>query len=135
MAQKVLIDTYCDLDPLPGPPFLARKVTFGIDGRAWEIDLCETHRVGMESMLAPWLAAARTAGAASRQPHPARRKRSRPQQEGDRTRAWARSPEGQAALGGIRIGDRGRIPREVTAGYEAAAAASAHQEDQEGYPQ
>jgi hypothetical protein len=134
MAQRVLVDTYCDLDPPPGPPCLAQTVTFGLDGRAWEIDLCESHRVGMESTLAPWLAAARARSAATRQYRPVHsRKRARPPQAGDRIRAWARTPEGRAATGGIRIGDRGRIPREVTAAYNAAASAS--QEDQEGSSQ
>jgi hypothetical protein len=85
-------------------------ISFSLDGSAYEIDLCRTHSAGLHDALAPYVGAARRVANT--------RTRTRRRGGGARGRAgeirdWARSQ-------GIAVNERGRIPADLAAKYDAA---------------
>jgi hypothetical protein len=84
-------------------------VRFGLDGVDYEIDLNKKHAEQLAKAIRPFLEAARKVPSSRRA---ARGQRPARQNQSD-ARAWARAQ-------GITISDRGRIPAEVLAKYEAA---------------
>ena len=90
-------------------------VSFGLDGTFYEIDLNKKNEGRMRDALAPYIGAARKVGRAAGRTGGRRGGgvgggvgRERAQD----IRAWARSQ-------GLKVSDRGRIPAEVVAQYEA----------------
>jgi hypothetical protein len=84
-------------------------VRFGLDGADYEIDLSKKHADQLAKAVGPYIDAARKLSSsrlAVRGSRPARHDQSD-------VRAWAR---GQ----GLKVSDRGRIPADVLARYEAA---------------
>ena len=104
----------------------AGTVSFGLDGRAYEIDLSDDNAGKLRDALAPFVAAARKSGgrssgrgrgraqsqpqAAAAAEKPARSSR----EETAAIREWAREH-------GHTINDRGRIPKSVIEAYQAAS--------------
>jgi hypothetical protein len=84
-------------------------VRFGIDGTEYEIDLNKKHSDQFAKALAPFIAAARRAPSSRRGGRGARAAR----HDQSAVRAWARAQ-------GIKVSDRGRIPADVLARYNAA---------------
>jgi Lsr2 len=104
MAQRVVVTLFDDIDGGEA----AETVTFGLDGKIYEIDLSASNADKLRDGLAPYVDAGRRqsrSGKAFRTtavaPDPAT------------VRAWARSH-------GMEVPPRGRIPKKV---YEAFAAA------------
>jgi Lsr2 len=84
-------------------------VRFGLDGVDYEIDLNKKHADQFAKALGPYLGAARKVSLSRRTvrgSRPARHNQSD-------VRAWARAQ-------GLKVSDRGRIPADVLATYEAA---------------
>jgi Lsr2 len=105
MAQRVVVTLFDDIDGGEA----AETVSFGLDGKTYEIDLSEVNAEKLRDGLAPFVGAGRRrsrSGKAFRTtavaPDPAT------------VRAWARSH-------GMDVPPRGRIPKKV---YEAFAEAS-----------
>lgn len=135
MAQKVEILYLDDVDGSKA----SETVKFGLDGTAYEIDLSEGNANELRGALEKFVGGARkvTAGAKrGRKPGQRRAKRSPAAEDGSASegtpaassngaassreekqaiRAWARKA-------GFDIGDRGRIPAEITEAYAAAHA-------------
>jgi nucleoid-associated protein Lsr2 len=112
MAKTVITQVTDDLDGSNG----AETVTFGYEGRSWEIDLSKKNRSTLERALKPYIDAGRkTAGGRGRRPNPARRGRGRSTSGLDLVaiRDWARQQ-------GYTVADRGRISAEITDAYNAA---------------
>lgn len=118
MAQRVQVLLVCDLheDDVEG----TETVAFGLDGSAYEFDVCDEHAAELRDAFAPYVGAARKAGRAGTTPaRRSSRNGSRPAPTGsDRERVqaireWARSH-------GHTVSDRGRLSAEVQAAYEAA---------------
>jgi nucleoid-associated protein Lsr2 len=84
-------------------------VRFGFDGTDYEIDLNKKHADQLAQAIGPFIAAARKVPSSRR---PARGVRAGRQNLSD-VRAWARDQ-------GIKISERGRIPADVLAKYNAA---------------
>jgi hypothetical protein len=105
MAQRTQVLYVDDIDGSEAEG----TVRFGLGGTDYEIDLNKKHTAQFAKAIAPYLAAARKAPS-SRRPARAARASRHDQSE---VRAWAR---GQ----GIQISDRGRIPADVLARYQAA---------------
>jgi hypothetical protein len=84
-------------------------VRFGFDGTDYEIDLNKQHADQLAQAIGPFIAAARKVPSSRR---PARGLRAGRQNLSD-VRAWARDQ-------GIKISERGRIPADVLAKYNAA---------------
>jgi hypothetical protein len=84
-------------------------VRFGFDGTDYEIDLNKKHAEQLAEAIGPFVAAARKVPSSRR---PARGVRAGRHNLSD-VRAWARDQ-------GIKISERGRIPADVLAKYNAA---------------
>src|SRR6266550_3772994 len=106
MAQKVQVLLVDDLDGSEA----TETVAFGLDGAAYEIDLSSGNAGKLRKELAHYVEHARKASS------PARRRRARTGPGRERSaqiRAWAKQR-------GYKVNERGRIPANIVAEYEAA---------------
>ena len=110
MAQKVHIVLEDDLDGSPA----TETVSFGLDGKSYEIDLNDKNAADLRDALAPYVGHARKVGAATRRN--GRRSSSAAASDGPSAREirdWARE-------NGYEVPDRGRVSAEVRSAYDAA---------------
>jgi hypothetical protein len=107
MAQKVNIVLVDDLDGSEA----AETVSFGLDGTTYEIDLSEQHAKGLREALSPFVGHARKVAGGRRGRKGATTTNLGPSPR--LVRDWARS-------NGYEVSDRGRVPADVIAAYEAA---------------
>jgi hypothetical protein len=106
MASKTTVELLDDVDG----KLAAETITFGIDGREFEIDLSEKNAKALRKAIEPF------AGAGRRVSGPLTRGNATPVATGvdnQAVRAWA-------ASNGIELSSRGRIPAEVIEKYRAA---------------
>lgn len=106
MAQKVHIILEDDLDGSEA----SQTLSFGIDGKFYEIDLNDANAAKLRDSIAPFVAAGRSAAG------PARRGRGRTTvtnlgPSAREIRDWARG-------NGYDVPDRGRIPADVRTAFE-----------------
>jgi hypothetical protein len=108
VAQKVSVTFACDYDSkeIPEGEHLTRA--FSLDGRDYEIDLCEKHSQKFDETLSRFAERARRV--TGRVTRPKRRTAAHRQHSAD-VRAWAKKS-------GITVSDRGRIPAHVIRDYE-----------------
>ncbi len=106
MATRTIISFRDDLTDEPADT----TVSFGLDGRDYEIDLTEGNAEEFREMLDTYIAAGRKVGGTRR-----RRRGSSPVADVDpkAVRAWA-------AAKGYEVSNRGRIPASVVEAYRAA---------------
>lgn len=105
MAQKVNIILVDDIDESEA----SETLTFGLDGVNYEIDLNETHATELREALAPFIGHGRRLSGR----RGGRRSTSSSGPSAAEIREWAREA-------GHEVPDRGRIPSDVRAAYEAA---------------
>jgi len=108
MAQKVQVLLVDDLDGSEA----TETVTFGLDGVSYEIDLSSGNAGRLREELAHYVEHARKAAGAAAQ---ARRRRPRSaggREQSARIREWAKA-------NGYKVNERGRIPANIVAEYEA----------------
>ncbi len=103
MAQEVKVILVDDVDGGPA----SETLTFAFDGVNYEIDLSERNAARLRADLEPWISAGRRV--TPRRSSAA----SRGSSDAAKIRAWARDR-------GLAVPDRGRIPADVRAAYEAA---------------
>ena len=84
-------------------------VRFGVDGTAYEIDLNKKHADQLAKVIRPYVEAARRVPSSRRAASSGRASR----HDQSDVRAWARAQ-------GIKVSDRGRIPTDLMAQYQAA---------------
>ena len=98
--RRVVIDLLDDIDGSAN----AQTITFGIDGRVYEIELAPKNETRLRKALAPFIESARE-----------KRSRRRRTKHGDpaEVRAWA-------AENGVEVNTHGRVPQAVTEQYERA---------------
>ncbi len=106
MAQKVHITLEDDLDGGDA----TETVSFGLDGRSYEIDLNDKNAAGLRDSLARYVAAARRSGGSRGS---ATKRRTQVGTSAREIRDWARS-------NGHKVPDRGRIPADIREAFEAA---------------
>ncbi|MFT4287801.1 histone-like nucleoid-structuring protein Lsr2 [Nocardioides sp.] len=106
MAQKVQIILEDDLDGSAA----TETVSFGLDGASYEIDLNATHAAELREALAAYIGHGRKLGGGRRSRKGAVSATGTPAAE---IRAWAKSS-------GLDVPERGRIPADVRAAFEAA---------------
>lgn len=82
---------------------------FSLDGRDYEIDLCERHSQKFDEAVGRFAERARKVGSRAGKP---RRRTTAHRQRSAEIRAWAKQS-------GMEMSDRGRIPANVIAKYEA----------------
>lgn len=108
MMRSVTVTLVDDLDEAKAAD---ETISFGLDGRDYEIDLSRAHAGELRKMASRYIAAARRAKTAVRQ-RPARRT------QADRERA--RQIRAWAVEKGLMTTERGRIPEHVTREFEAS---------------
>ena len=106
MAQKVNIVLVDDIDHTDAD----ETVTFGLDGKNYEIDLNTKNADALREALAPYVGHARRAGGSTRRS--ASRAGSSRSSAGD-IREWA-------TANGFEVSERGRISSEVREAYASA---------------
>jgi hypothetical protein len=107
MAQRTQVVFTDDVD---GSEAIG-TVRFGLGGTGYEVDLSQKNADKLAKVLAPYIAAARKAGNG-----PARRAAGRTRPGGPlprEVRAWAKSQ-------GLEVKDKGRVPAELIARFQAA---------------
>jgi hypothetical protein len=107
MAQKVSVTL---VDDLSGDK-ADETVEFGLGGTSYEIDLSLPNAQELRNILKPYIEKARKVTGTGRKPS-----RPRPASDEERNkkiRAWAKEQ-------GLKISERGRVPAEIAAKYEAA---------------
>ena len=110
VAQKVSVTFACDYDSkeIPsGEEHLTRS--FSLDGRDYEIDLCEKHSQKFDEVMKRFSERARKV---SGRVGKAKRRTTAHRRRSAEIRAWAKRS-------GMEISDRGRIPSQVIQKYEA----------------
>ena len=110
MAQKVSVTFACDYDAKAIPDGEQFTRAFSLDGRDYEIDLCEKHSQKFDEVLTRFAEKARRVSSRVTRP---RRRTAAHRQHSAAVRAWAKG-------NGIDISDRGRIPARVVAKYDAS---------------
>ena len=109
MAQKVSVTFACDYDAkeIPNGEHLTRS--FSLDGRDYEIDLCEKHSQKFDEVVKRFADRARKV---STKMVRAKRRTTAHRRRSAEIRAWAKRS-------GMEVSDRGRIPAQVITKYEA----------------
>jgi hypothetical protein len=105
MAQKVQVVLIDDIDGGPADETL----TFAVDGTSYVIDLSTANAARLRNAMAPFVGHARKAPGRSG----VRRPRSAGGGKSAEIRAWARER-------GLPVNERGRIPADLAAKFEAA---------------
>jgi hypothetical protein len=110
VAQKVSVTFACDYDSKEIPDGEQMTRAFSLDGRDYEIDLCEKHSQKFDEVLKRFSDRARkVTGRVTR----TKRRTAAHRQHSAEVRAWAKRS-------GIDVSDRGRIPAQVIRKYEAS---------------
>ena len=105
MAKKIQVVLIDDLDGGPADETLS----FAIEGVAYDIDLSVTNAARLRNAIAPFVAHARKVGRSSGQ----RRRTAGAPNRSAEIRRWARAQ-------GLKVNERGRIPADLVAKFEAA---------------
>ena len=106
MAQKVHIVLEDDLDGSPA----SETVSFGLDGKTYEIDLNDKNAGKLRDALAAYVAAARSTGG----------RRGGRKSNATNLGPSAREVRDWARSNGYNVPDRGRIPADVRSAFDAA---------------
>ena len=109
MAQKVHIVLEDDLDGSPA----TETVSFGLDGKTYEIDLNDKNAGKLRDALAQYVGAGRSVGGARRGGRKSPSSATNLGPSAREVRDWARS-------NGFDVPDRGRIPADVRTAFDAA---------------
>ena len=109
VAQKVSVTFACDYDSkeIPNGEHLTRS--FSLDGRDYEIDLCEKHSQKFDEVVKRFADRARKV---STKVGRTKRRTTAHRPRSAEIRAWAKRTD-------MEVSDRGRIPAQVIAKYEA----------------
>jgi hypothetical protein len=110
MAQKVQVLLTDDVD---GTEILSGKgetVTFGLDGKSYEIDLTSKNATALRRAIKPYVDAGRPLKGSSTRRRPVR---SKVGADSRTIKEWARA-------NGYTVKDRGRVPNEIRQAFEAA---------------
>jgi hypothetical protein len=112
MARVTTVKTVDDIDQSPD----ADRITFGLDGASYEIDLAEPNAEALRDALAPFISAGRKVTGKRSRVARAGRPRASTGTDRDQTaaiREWARG-------NGYEVSDRGRLRAEVVEAFHAA---------------
>lgn len=105
MVQKVNVVLVDDIDQSEA----SETVTFGLDGVSYEIDLSDANAAKLRSQLESWVSAGRRVSGRRSTGSKGRGRTS----DAGAIRTWAND-------NGYTVSERGRIPADIRAAYEAA---------------
>jgi hypothetical protein len=108
MAQKVSVVLIDDMDGGEAEG----TVEFGLDGTIYEIGLSHGHSQELRDLLKSYVAEGRKVAGTARRPSRSRGTAS-DEARNKEMRAWARTQ-------GLKVNERGRVPADIVARYEAA---------------
>jgi len=108
MAQRIEVLLTDDLDGTDIPVGKGETVTFGLDGKSYEIDLTAKNASALRKALQPYIAGGRPIKGSRRQAV-----RTRVSADNRTIKEWARA-------NGYQVNDRGRIPTAVREAFDAA---------------
>ena len=108
MAQKVQVVLFDDLDGGKAD----ETVSFALDGVTYEIDLSTANAAQLRDAFAPWTGHGRRVGGRTRTTRRAAGSGRAAGGDSAAVREWARA-------NGFTVNERGRIPAEVKAAYDA----------------
>ena len=114
MAQQIVVEMVDDLDGTVGDD--VTTVVFTLDGRLYEIDLCERNASELRKSLADFVAASRR----QRGDRVTRRTRSSASSADQDARQRAHAIREWAEGKGHQLSERGRIPADVVTAYAQA---------------
>lgn len=109
MASKTIVSLIDDLDGGEA----TQSVAFGLDGVQYKIDLSDENAENLRGLLADYTAAAHRIGTQRKARTYNKMSVSATREQNQAVRAWAREQ-------GEDISDRGRIPADITARFQAA---------------
>lgn len=110
MATQTIVTITDDIDQTDAD----KTVTFGLEGKTWEIDLSSAHIDELNDALALYIEHGRPVTSTKARPSTGRSTKADREQLAE-VRSWARE-------NGFEVKDRGRIPANVLEAYNAAAA-------------
>jgi len=108
MAQRLEVQLTDDIDGTEIRSGKGETVSFGLDGNSYEIDLNAKNARMLRKALRPYVDAGRPLKGSRRRPF-----RTEVAADTRTVREWARA-------NGYQVRDRGRVPSEVLAAFEAA---------------
>jgi hypothetical protein len=109
MARRTQVLLTDDLDGTNIPAGRGGTVTFALDGKTYEIDLTSKNGKALRKVLKPYIEAGRSVRTA----RGIRVKRTEVAADVRTIKEWARA-------NGYEVNDRGRVPNEIRAAFEAA---------------
>jgi hypothetical protein len=109
MAQRTQVLLTDDLDGTNIPVGKGETVIFALDGKTYEIDLTSKNANALRKALRPYIEAGRSV----RTSRGVRVKRTQVGADVRTIKEWARA-------NGYEVNDRGRVPNEIRAAFEAA---------------
>ena len=119
MAQRTIVQLTDDLDGKPIPVGKGETIRFSLDRQDYEIDLAQKNAKALRGDLAKYVSAARRTGGGARSASRGRGGRTGTETGRDydpkAVRAWAESQ-------GIEVSQRGRVPADLIARFQAANA-------------
>lgn len=104
MARKSVVRFFDDVTGMEVAPGDVCRVSFGVDGRSYVLELSPSSDAKFRETLAPWVSAATHVRPA--------RKVSGPRRDLGAVRVWARE-------NGYTVSDKGRVPKKVLDAYDA----------------
>lgn len=111
MAQRMTVTLTCDMETGDKPG--TQTITFGLEGRTYEIDLCDKHAKQFRDTMATFTAAGRRVAARASSTTRRSRTASGDRERTQAIRAWARKK-------GLKVSERGRLSADIVAKYEAS---------------
>lgn len=113
IATKHIAQTTDDLNGTVLEQGEGKRITFSVEGRAYEIDLSNSNADKFYKALTPFVDAARSVGSASNGRAARGNARSKSDLDLGAVREWARAS-------GHTVSDRGRVPATVIEAYQSA---------------
>jgi hypothetical protein len=113
MAQRTIVQLTDDLDGKPIPEGKGETIRFSLDRTDYEIDLADKNAKAFRDTFAKYISAARRAGTTGRGRAGRGRAGTSRDHDAKAVRAWAES-------NGIPVNQRGRVPADLVARFQAA---------------
>lgn len=114
MAKRIIQQLVDDVDGTVLDEGDGETISFGLDGRSYEIDVSPENATNLRSVIGEWSQHARRVKESNHSGRRGARSSARPRRTDlDAVRVWARE-------NGHKVSDRGRVPLSILAEYDSA---------------